>query len=464
MPDQAPAQWLSNSLIVSKYREKTPGSEKLARQAADLFPSGLTHDSRYLEPYSLYVERAQGSHKWDVDGNEYIDYFGGHGALILGHNHPEVTKAVQEQTAKGSHFGASHPLEVRWAELIREMVPSAERVRFTSSGTEATLMGLRLARAFTGRTKVLRFKMHFHGWHDHMTSGMANHFDGSPTAGVVKGVSDAVVLADTNDEAGTRKAIEANPDIAAVIIEPTGASFGRVPVKPSFLTFLRKITKEKGIVLIFDEVVTGFRVSPGGAQAELGVIPDMTSLAKIVAGGLPGGAIVGRKDIMGLLDFAETKAKGIEKIQHPGTYNANPISAAAGIAALTILKTTDANKRANANAEKLRGLLNDAITAENVPWAAYGTYAAFHIFTNPKRRDITPKTFDALSTDPEELKGAWSANIAHKVRLGMFVNGVDINAGPGGIMSAVHTDSDLERTAAAFCATLKLLKDEGDLR
>ncbi|MBM3532781.1 MAG: aminotransferase class III-fold pyridoxal phosphate-dependent enzyme [Alphaproteobacteria bacterium] len=464
MPDQAPAQWLSNSLIVSRYREKTPGSERLSKQASDLFPSGLTHDSRYLEPYALYVEKAQGAHKWDVDGNEYVDYFGGHGALLLGHNHPEVTKAVQEQIAKGSHYGASHPLEVRWAQLIHEMVPSAERVRFTSSGTEATLMGVRLARAFTGREKVLRFKTHFHGWHDHMTSGMANHFDGSPTTGVVKGVADAVVLATANDEEGTRKAIEANLDIALVILEPTGASFGRVPVKPSFLTFLRKITKEKGILLMFDEVVTGFRVSPGGAQAEFKITPDLTSLAKIVAGGLPGGAIVGRKDILELLDFAQTKAKGVEKIQHPGTYNANPISAAAGIAALTIIKNTDACKRANASAAKLRGLLNDVIHAESVPWAAFGTFAGFHIFTNPKKRAVDARSFDPFAVDPDELKGAWSANITHKIRLGMLANGVDLNGGPGGVMSAVHSDADLQKTADAFRSTLKLLKEEGDIR
>jgi glutamate-1-semialdehyde 2,1-aminomutase len=464
MPDQAPAQWLSNSPIVSRYREKTPGSAKLAKEAAQLFPSGLTHDSRYLEPYAVYIDRAQGAHKWDVDSNDYVDYFGGHGALLLGHNHPEVTAAVQEQVGKGSHYGASHPLEVRWAALVKEMIPSAERVRFTSSGTEATLMGVRLARAYTGRNKVLRFKMHFHGWHDHMTSGLTNHFDGSATTGVVKGVADAVVLATANDEAGTRAVIEANPDIACVIIEPTGASFGRVPVRPSFLTFLRKITREKGIVLIFDEVVTGFRVSPGGAQAEFGVIPDMSSLAKILAGGLPGGAIVGRKDIMELLDFAQTKAKGLEKIQHPGTYNANPISAAAGIAALTLIKTTDACKRANASAARLRGLLNEVIAEEGVPWAAFGTFAGFHIFTNPKRRAIDPKTFDALATDPEELKGAWSANVTHKIRLGMLSNGVDINGSPGGTMSSVHVDSDLDRTAAAFRSTLKLLKEEGEIR
>lgn len=464
MPDQAPAQWLSNSLIVSRYREKTPGSAKLADQAAELFPSGLTHDSRYLEPYALYVDRAQGAHKWDVDGNDYVDYFGGHGALLLGHNHPVVTKAVQEQLAKGSHFGASHPLEVKWGELVRQMVPSAERVRFTSSGTEATLLGLRIARAFTGKTKVLRFRTHFHGWHDHMTSGMANHFDGTPTTGVVKGVTDSVVLADANDEAGTRAAIEANPDIAVIIIEPTGASFGRVPVQPSFLAFLRKITKEKGIVLIFDEVVTGFRVSPGGAQAEYGITPDMTSLAKILAGGLPGGAIVGRKDIMSMLDFAETKARGVERIQHPGTYNANPVSAAAGIAALTIIKTTDACAKANANAATLRGLLNEAIAAENVPWAAFGTFAGFHIFTNPTRREIDPKTFDPFAATPDELKGAWSANINHKLRLSMLANGVDLNGSPGGVMSCMHTEADLELTAKAFRATLKLLKEEGEIR
>ena len=171
----------SNSRIVAAYRQRTPGSAELARQAAGLLPSGIAHDARYLEPYGVYIEHAAGAHKWDVDGNRSIDFFGGHGALILGHCHPVVTARVAEAAAQGTQFGANHAGEVRWAEAIRRLVPAAERVRFTSSGTEATLLAVRLARAFTGRSKLLRFKGHFHGWNDHMTSGYTDHFDGSPT-------------------------------------------------------------------------------------------------------------------------------------------------------------------------------------------------------------------------------------------------------------------------------------------
>ena len=184
MPDRL----TTNSPIIAAYRAATPGSAAAAAKAARLFPSGITHDSRYIEPYGLYVERAKGPRKWDVDGHCYVDYFGGHGALLLGHSHPKIVAAVRDQIERGTHFGASHPREVAWAQWIMRLVPSAERVRFTSSGTEATLMALRLARAFTGKSKLIRFKHHFHGWHDHMTSGYASHFDGSPTPGVLPGV------------------------------------------------------------------------------------------------------------------------------------------------------------------------------------------------------------------------------------------------------------------------------------
>ena len=177
----------SNSPIIAAYRERTPTSEALASDARGIFPSGLTHDSRRILPYGIYVERAQGSRKWDADGNEYVDYYGGHGALLLGHGRPEVVAAVQSQVARGTHFGACHELEVQWGALVKEMVPSAETVRFTSSGTEANLMALRLARAFTGRRKIVRFFGHFHGWHDHVAFGVTNHFDGSATPGVLAG-------------------------------------------------------------------------------------------------------------------------------------------------------------------------------------------------------------------------------------------------------------------------------------
>jgi len=287
MADASPAQGVlgmpdtltTNSPIIAAYRAATPGSAADAEKAARLFPSGITHDSRYIEPYGLYITRAQGPRKWDADGNCYVDYFGGHGALLLGHCHPKVVQAVHDQIERGTHFGASHEIEVAWAEWILKLVPSAERVRFTSSGTEATLMALRLARAFTGKSKIIRFKHHFHGWHDHMTSGYASHFDGTPTTGVLSGVAGKVVLADQNDAPGLARLLEQHDDIAAAIIEPTGAHGAQLPIDPKFLRALRELTRQHGVLLIFDEVVTGLRDSPGGAQAVFGIQPDLTALA-----------------------------------------------------------------------------------------------------------------------------------------------------------------------------------------
>jgi glutamate-1-semialdehyde 2,1-aminomutase len=458
VPDTA----LSNSAIIAAYRAKTPASAEWAERARESFPSGITHDSRHLSPYGLYITRAQGSHKWDADGNEYVDYFGGHGALILGHNHPRVLAAMQEALADGTHFGASHPREVTWAEKIRSMVPCAERVRFTSSGTEATMMALRLARAFTGRDTVIRFRTHFHGWNDHMASGQANHMDGTPTPGVVAGITQATTLVDPNDRAGVEKAF-AEHSIASVILEPTGSSTGMVPIAPGFLEFLREQCDRHGAVLIFDEVVTGFRVAPGGAQEWAGVTPDLGTFAKIIAGGLPGGAICGKEAILELLDFEKATAKGFEKIGHQGTYNANPVSAAAGLAALEIIASENVCARANAYGDALRAELNQVLREEEVPWAAYGQHSAFHIFTNPKARpDVSPDRFDPLATPYEELK-ANAPGASQKLRLAMILNGVDITGWPGGTISAVHTDQDRAKTVDAFRKSIRMMKAEGDL-
>jgi len=251
---------LPNTTLAAAYEAMTPGSARLAEKARGLFPSGLTHDSRHFDPWPIYVTHGQGPVKWDVDGNRYVDYFGGHDALIRGHGNPVVQQAVHAAYDRGSHFGASHEAEIRWAELITKMVPSAERVRFTNSGTEATLMALRLARAYTGRQKIVHFRGHFHGWHDHLSNGYSNHFDGTPTSGVLAGIADSVLLADPNDVAGIDRLFSDHKDIAAVILEPTGASFGKMPIVPAFLQHLRDLTKQAGTILIFDEVVTGFRV------------------------------------------------------------------------------------------------------------------------------------------------------------------------------------------------------------
>jgi glutamate-1-semialdehyde 2,1-aminomutase len=457
-----PADTVTNSRIVAAYREKTPGSAKLAAEARELLPSGIAHDSRHLDPFGIYVERAAGPHKWDVDGHRYVDYFGGHGALLLGHNHPAVIAATAEALARGTHFGANHPLEVRWAQAVRRLVPNAERIRFTSSGTEATLMALRLARAFTGRGTLLRFRGHFHGWHDHMTSGFSSHFDGAPTVGVVAGVAGKVALADAGDLAGLRAILDANRDVAAAILEPTGATFGQVPLDPVFVRALREETAKRGILLIFDEVVTGFRVAPGGAAEALGIRPDLMSYAKIIAGGLPGGAVAGRKDVMDALDFEATKRAGREKIQHPGTYNANPVSAAAGVAALGIIATTDACARANATAARLRARLNEVIAAAGLPWGVYGTYSGFHLFMNPQGLKVTPGAFDAAAHDASVLK-AQPAELARKLRLALLVHGVDTNGRCGGVVSSTHGEAEIEDTARAFAAALAMLRAEGEV-
>ena len=450
---------LSNSRIEAAYRERTRRSAELAKEARELFPSGITHDSRKLDPYTIYVDRAEGPRKWDVDGNEYIDYFGGHGALMLGHHHPDIDRVIVEALGRGTHFGSSHEGEVRWAQAVKELVQSAERVRFTSSGTEATHLALRVARAATGRRKVLRFRTHFHGWHDHMTQGYVSHFDGTATPGVLDEVAGSVVLVDPGDEAAMRETLTGDPDIAAAILEPTGASFGLIPLRPSFLAALREATEEAGTLLIFDEVVTGFRVSPGGAQGEFGISPDLSTFAKILAGGLPGGALAGRKDLLDCLDFEVTSADGREKINHQGTYNANPVSSAAGTEMLRIVGSTDACARANDFGERLRASLNEVLVDEGVPWAAYGTFSGFHVFLNPEGRSIRPDRFDPFAIDYRELK-ANPPGLADRLRLAMLSNGVDVTGWPGGTISAVHGERELKETADAFRESLRMLKAE----
>lgn len=453
---------LTNSPIVNAYLARTPGSAALFERARKVLPSGITHDSRFTRPYGIAVEQAKGPRKQDVDGNDYVDYFGGHGALLLGHCDPGVEAAVDKALRIGTHFGSSHRGELEWAEAVQRLMPGAERVRFTSSGTEATHMALRLARAYTGRQKLLRFRSHFHGWHDHMAFGVSSHMDGSPTPGVLQEVAEQVVLVDPGDIDAVAAALRADSDIAAVILEPTGASWGAAPVTPEFLASLREATARHGVVLIFDEVVTGFRVSPGGAQEEFGIRPDLTTLAKILAGGLPGGAIAGRAEILDHLDFQAAADRGFEKIQHPGTYNANPLSAAAGACALGIIATGDACARANAYGERLRGRLNEVFRAAGVAWAAYGTYSMFHIFLNPQGQAIAPEAFDPLSLPAQELKTK-PPEILNKLRLALLTGGVDIMGSGGGVISATHGDAELEQTADAFAAAVDQLMREESL-
>ena len=449
----------SESKILAAYRARTPRAAELNREALTLLPSGIVHDSRRTWPYSIYGERAQGSHKWDIDGNEYIDYYGGHGSLILGHQHPQVLAAIQAQIGKGMHLAAANELEVQWARRIRQMVPSAEKVRFTASGTEATQLAIRLARASTGRTRIVRFQSHFHGWHDQVSFGVTEHLDGTASVGVLSEVAANTSLVAPNDVAAVERVLKARNDVAAVMIEPIGSSSGMIPTSPEVLNALRELTRRHGAMLIFDEVVTGFRVHPGGAQALFAVTPDLSALAKILAGGLPGGAVAGRKDILDWLDFETSAALKRERINHQGTHNAHPYSAAAGIATLDIVRETDVCARASASAAALRAGLNEVLEAERVPWAIYGEHSFFHLHSNPSGEAIRPTAFDARTLTLEKLKGK-DERILAKLRLAMLLNGVDLKGFRGGILSAAHTQADIELTIEAWRRSLRMLKEE----
>jgi glutamate-1-semialdehyde 2,1-aminomutase len=453
----------TNSKIEAEYRGRTRRSAELYAQACKVLPAGLTHDSRTLLPYPIYAARASGPRKWDVDSNEYVDYFGGHGALLLGHGHPAVVEAIQRQVPLGTHWGASHELEVRWAELINRLVPCAEMVRFTGSGTEASHLALRLARAFTAKPKAIRFVGHFHGWHDGVAAGAMSHFEGGVPAGIPAGLVEETILLPADDPRRVADTLQARDDIAAVILEPSGASWGQVPLPAGFMAELHRLTQAHGVVLIFDEVITGFRWSRGGAQERYGITPDLCILAKIVAGGLPGGAVAGRGEIMSQLDAAAAKTAGREKIGHQGTFNSNPLCAAAAVATLSLVAGEDVCARAERTAEAIRHGLRQVLVEEQIAWGVYGEASAFLIFQNPGRLKIDPATFDPLALGFKGLKGARNPGLAYRLRIALLANGVDIMGAPGGLVSATHGPREVAHTVEAFRTAVRWLKAEGDV-
>ena len=418
-----------------------PRSGSLSQRARRVLPGGVTHDVRRAAPFPLAVARAQGARKWDLDGHEIICYVMGHGALLLGHCAPEVVAAVQHQATLAIHPGACHELECEWAELVTDLVPSAELVRFTSSGTEATLLALRLARAATGREKVVKLAGHFHGWHDQVSFGTDAPFRGPDTAGVpgVLGQAVTVVPAD----AGAVADALAGRDVAAVILEPSGAAWGTVPLPAGLLAAVRELTAATGTVLVFDEVVSGFRWSPGGVQAAAGVTPDLTALGKILAGGMPGGAVAGRADLMGQLARPGGDPR---RVGHPGTHNAHPLSAAAGIATLRQCRSGEPQGRAAGLAADLRSGLTSALADAGVPGRAYGESSAFHL--------LIGDAGEPEQASLESLKAAgMSPELSAELHNGMLLEGVQLFHGSG-FLSSAHTEQDVERTVAAFAATL----------
>lgn len=424
------------------------GADSLAERAGRVLPSGVTHDLRWRVPAGPYFARGRGCRKWDLTGKEYIDYVQGHGALLLGIADPETAEAATEAINAGSHLGGNHVAEVEWAELICEMVPSAEKVRFTSSATEATLLALRLARTFTEKDVVIRFHGHFHGWHDYSVVSLFPPFDVPASPGIPNGVRETVAGLPVDIDA--LRARLAAGDVAAVIVEPVGSFSGSVPLPVEVLTSIVDVTRRSGALMIFDETVTGFRVAPGGVQQTAGLTADLTVLGKVLAGGLPGGALAGRADVMAPLSMkVGSDWNRFRHVYHPGTFNANPVSAAAGVSVLRRIRGGAPSKEASKIAESLRAGLRHALAGSSLPVAVYGTDSFFYVRLGHSEppADITA----ARSGDPK---------IAHMADEFLLEHGIDTMR-LGGNIGTTHDSSALDRTIDLYVQMVKYVADHG---
>lgn len=417
---------------------------------------------RLFAPVPMYVARGEGCRKWDVDGHEYVDFLCGNGALLLGHAHPAVVEAIVAASALGTHFGQDSALTIEWAEKIQELVPCAERVRFTNSGTEATHLALRMCRAATGNQKVLRFHGHFHGWHDGVIHGFHPPFDADGSLGVPQEVRAQQVGIPDNDLGTLANVLESRGnELAACILEPTGASWGRVPLDEGFLAGVRELTAKHGVPLIFDEIVSGFRYAPGGAQEKYSVTPDLATVAKIVAGGMAGGAVVGSAQLMELFDFnGDPHHDRHERVVHFGTFNGAPVAAAAGLALMAEIQKEGAIAKADRMAALLRDQMNDVLERHQVAGYAYGESSIFHVYFEQDDAVVCgAQTREELrTTDPVKLKGMPSSLLTEYTRH-LRHHGVDIMSGTGGVVSAAHKEGDIGEATEAFEHTvLALLK------
>ncbi|HSE91826.1 MAG TPA: aminotransferase class III-fold pyridoxal phosphate-dependent enzyme [Methylomirabilota bacterium] len=446
--------------IEQEYAQARPKSRALHERAARVMPSGVAHDGRAFSPFPFYVERADGARKWDVDGHVYLDGWSGHGALILGHNHPAIVAAITEQARRGLHYSACHELEVRWAELIRACVPGAEKVRFTMTGTETTALAIRVARAATGRTKVVKFQGHFHGVHDAVVSGVKDPFEIPMSAGVPRETLAATLVARHNDLAHVRELLDGH-EVAAVILEPAAARSMVAPTNPAFLGALRELTRERGVVLIFDEVVTGFRLAPGGAQEHFGVTADLICLAKAVAGGLPGAALVGRADLLDAIAFTgDTARDRTGRVADQGTYSATPLVAAAGVAALEILRTGQVQRELNRLGDRLRAGMGQVLKTRGVRGCVYGASSIFRIHLGADAHELG---LDDWTMDVTRLDRGMGP-LAAPLHLAMLIHGVDYNRGSAiGWLNAAMTDADIDQMVEAFDRSLVRLREDGRL-
>lgn len=445
------------SVFDERFAQTHPKSRELWERSLRV-SRGIHHDSRYCEPFPVFISHSRGSRQWDVDGNEYVDYTMGHGSLMFGHAHPALVEAVSQQLGKSTHYGAENLLALEWAELINRLIPAAEKVEFLTSGTEANIMAVQIARAYTGRRKILKFAEHFFGWGSDLYAGVSAPYD-KPMAGRLPpiaedAVSDATLVLPINDSDALEKAL-AKRDVAALFIEGGGAHCGAIGIPPELVRAARELTTLYGTLLVIDEVITGFRWSPGGYQATIGVVPDLSPLGKMVSGGLPGAALCGTADVMGRLQIRPGQAdwNRYDRVPHPGTYNANPLSAAAGVMTLNMAASGEPQKKAEMTARQLVDGFNRKMGERAIEGCAHNASSAIHLHIGRCQKcDRTICLDGAKAPAP----GSVVALDKH-----LLLNGVHLLRGGIGWVSAIHTEEDVAQTVEAFGRALDGMIEEG---
>ena len=416
-------------------------SVELYERATRCMPGGVSSPVRAYKPYPFFTGRGKGSRIYDVDGNEYIDYCLAYGPLILGHAPEEVKEAIKEQLERGWLFGTPHEGEIKLAEKIIALYPSIEMVRFVNSGSEATMAGIRLARGFSGRDKIIKIEGGFHGAHDGVlvkAGSGATTFGIPDSRGIPPELVKNTLQVPFNDATALSDILEANAgEVAAVIIEPVMGNVGPIPPEDNYLEEVRRLTREHDALLIFDEVITGFRLAPGGAQEYYGVIPDMTILGKIAGGGFPIGVFGASRAIMELV-------APVGEVYQAGTFSGNPISITAGIKTIEILERESAIPRINALGDRMRAALTDIIHDSGAGVEAYvsGVGSMFKIFFSPSGNPVRNYS-DALTCDKNRYM-----RLFHKMlSSGVFLPPSQFETN---FISLAHTEEDIETTIEAY--------------
>lgn len=440
--------------IERRYFKKFANSLSCHERGRSLFAGGVTHQTRFTSPFPVYFDSANGPFKYDVDGNEIIDYVMGAGSLIMGHSPPAVVAATAGQISRGTNLGGASTHEVRYAQAVQRLMPSMERIRFTNSGTEATLLALRIARAYTGKNRIIKFKEHFHGWHDYIVSE-----SGGSIGGVPRSVLETVFAIPPSTDA-VEDVLQQNGDIAALIVEPHGAHYGQFPlINPAFLREIRQLTEAHGVVFIMDEVITGFRLSTGGAHQRWNVGPDLITVAKIMGGGQPAGAVGGRAEIMDVMATRDDDSvwNKIGRVTQAGTFNGHPTAAVAGIATLEAIATKDIIPRADAMAQRLKQGLNHAFASTGVIGHAHGIASIIHVNLG----GVCDCDGDLCTMPHEKIERTMTVEKTNALRRAMMVNGVDVQGGRAFMVSSAHEPEIIDRTIHSFLRSLKDLRAEG---